>query len=307
MKRNSAPASLVSKYITGRPLDVRVRMSPISAVSRPILALRLKLRTRPLRRDIRKSRPRSASPWCPATTPTLISRSMSVCLPLFFGSVGGPDIDDFTKVRPSYTSPRSTTRSAPSDARSARNVTLSPSEVANTGKFAVCMSPLASSSTLPRARIPGPSISRSLNRIPALSLMKVKVGARRAARRLDPSRQQAVDLERREIGLDVEAAGFGVADAAVELERQQARDGAAEVQSEPGARRVVERRRQTDLGLRLAGDSAVLDLRRRAADPHVAPDIEFLVVGVEAQRLRLDRWLNIIFSALKFATSATML
>ena len=162
VKRNSAPASLVSKYITWRPFEVRVRMSPISAVSRPILAFKMKLRTRPLRRDIRRSRPRSASPWCPATTPTLISRSMSACLPLLFGSLGGPDIDDFTKVRPSYTSPRSTTRSAPSDARSARNVTLSPSEVANTGKFALCMSPLASSSTPPLA--PGSPARRSAGR-----------------------------------------------------------------------------------------------------------------------------------------------
>ena len=41
---------------------MRVRISPISGVSRPILAFSENVRTRPPRRDMRQSRPRIVSP-----------------------------------------------------------------------------------------------------------------------------------------------------------------------------------------------------------------------------------------------------
>ena len=60
------------------PVVPRPRRSPISGVSRPSLALSAKLVMAPARRDSRRSRPRSVSPWKPTTAPSLMSRSISL-------------------------------------------------------------------------------------------------------------------------------------------------------------------------------------------------------------------------------------
>ena len=112
--------------------------------------------------------------------------------------------------------------------------------------------------------------------------------ARRTSCRLDPAGQQAVDLQWREIGFDVEPARLGVTDTARKLERQHAGNRSAEVEAETRTRRLIERRLQPHLGFRFAHDPAVFDLRRSAADLHVALDLVVLIGGGDAQRLRLD-------------------
>jgi hypothetical protein len=75
--------------------------------------------------------------------------------------LAGPVIVDFTKPRPSKTSPRMVTRSVPSALRSALSVLLSPSERLKTGKLADMTSPEESTSTVPLTEAPEPSMTKS--------------------------------------------------------------------------------------------------------------------------------------------------
>ena len=114
--------------------------------------------------------------------------------------------------------------------------------------------------------------------------------ARRLAGRLHPARHQAVDLRRREIGLDGETA-FAVgprADAAGQADRYSAADAGAGFEAEIVARRLVQHALDADFGVGLVAHLAVFEVRRRAADLDVALDLEALRRGARAQQRRLD-------------------
>ena len=138
------------------------------------------------------------------------------------------------------------------------------------------------------ASTPGPSIRRSSKRSRRSSRADQQEGKpRRASRRLDPAGQKVVDFRGGQIGLDVEARVLlVVADPAGEPHRQRAGQRRAEIDAEPRPRGLVERRLQPHLGVRLALELAVLDIGRRARDPHVALDLVDVVVGGDPQRLR---------------------
>src|SRR5262249_376870 len=225
---------------TWRPLLPRPRRSPRTGASRPSLPFKAKLMTTPPRRDTRRSSPRRVSSLKPSTEPTLMSRSTSLsgfCLLL-----AGPVSVDLTKPRPSKASPRSVTRSAPSLPRSAFSVALSPSESAKVGKFAEMTSPEASTSTVPftpppAPSTPGPSHPHVFEPRPCRLADKREGRAARPPRRLQPSRQQIVDLGLREVGLDGETAiGVICRNAPVELDRHRPGERAAEIEAKLAAR-----------------------------------------------------------------------
>src|SRR6202007_2931273 len=68
--------------------------------------------------------------------------------------------------------------------------------------------------------------------------------------RLDPAGQDVVELERREVGLDPHLAVMvAAADLAGQPDRDRAAHGGAEIEPEPRAARIVERRLQLDVGI----------------------------------------------------------
>src|SRR6202044_1153781 len=104
---------------------------------------------------------------------------------------------------------------------------------------------------------------------------------RRLAGRLDPAGQEAVELRRSQVRLDGE---FAVtvrpgADAAGELERNAAADGARRIEAEIGSRSLVEHALQADFGRVIAARLAVFEAGWRTADLDVTLERKALVVG----------------------------
>ncbi len=114
-------------------------------------------------------------------------------------------------------------------------------------------------------------------------------GVRRFAGRLHPARQQVVDLHRREIGFDARAADpCRRADAAYNLDRDRAGDGAAEIDAEPAASGFVNHRLQVQFGVGRAFLLAQIDRGRSAVDFHVAVDLVAVGRGAHPQRGGFD-------------------
>ena len=75
----------------------------------------------------------------------------------------------------------------------------------------------------------------------------------------DPARQQIVELQLREIGLDADlAVVIAARDLADDLDRDCAADGRTEIKPEPGATGVVEGGLQLDVGIAL-GRLAIIE------------------------------------------------
>src|SRR5262249_41477253 len=108
-----------------------------------------------------------------------------------------------------------------------------------------------------------------------------------ATRRLQPSRQQIVDLGRREIGLDGKAALAPVRHASAELDRHRPGEGAAEIETEFAARVLVERGLDADIGVAVAR-LAVIERGSNAVDLDVTPDPVTQVVGGHLEQRGLD-------------------
>ncbi len=135
----------------------------------PIFELRAKVLISPLRRTIRISTPRNASPLCPAMTPSRISKSRSI------GSFLGFSVavcrlahrlrrtPDESCVVIDIAAQRDTQRIV--GAALAFTLVLSPSDNAKTGKCAAARAPLSSSSICPRTVTPDPSTATSSKRV----------------------------------------------------------------------------------------------------------------------------------------------
>src|SRR5262249_1106902 len=112
---------------------------------------------------------------------------------------------------------------------------------------------------------------------------------RRRLLRLAQSGDQVIELGLGKIRFDRQPAVRGAAQGtpAADLARDRPDDGAAGIEAESRARRIVEGARHAHLGVRLAGGPAQLHRSWRAADAHVALDLVALIVGAGAQSLRL--------------------
>ncbi len=113
---------------------------------------------------------------------------------------------------------------------------------------------------------------------------------RRLARLLDPTRQETVDLGRRQVGRHRKAAvvlGRG-ADPAGDIDRNGAADRVRRIEPESVAHRLVEHALNMDVGFRLAAQLPVFETGRRAADLDVALERKALIIGADFQIRGLD-------------------
>ena len=105
----------------------------------------------------------------------------------------------------------------------------------------------------------------------------------RLARHLDPARQDVVEPQRGQIGLDADAAVV-IADLADHLDRNGAADGGSEIEPEARAAGIIQRRLQPDIGVALVR-LAIIQRGRLPVDLDVALDLIAGVVGDHLQRV----------------------
>ncbi|MHC2407473.1 hypothetical protein ACVJGC_000064 [Bradyrhizobium diazoefficiens] len=117
----------------------------------------------------------------------------------------------------------------------------------------------------------------------------LEAGLARLARQLDPARQDVVELDRGQVGLDAELGGLvrAARDLARELDRQRATDGRAEIEAETRAARIVQRRLQADVRIAL-GLLAIVERGRLPVDLDVALDLVALVARDDLQIVGLQ-------------------
>src|SRR5262249_15917200 len=114
-------------------------------------------------------------------------------------------------------------------------------------------------------------------------------GAAWLARRLRPAGQHVVDLRRGEIGFDREAAVDALTRRHTPGKFDRNRPGgySAEVEAELAARRLVQRRLDTDVDITIA-PLAIVERGRDAVELDVTPDPMAVVVGADLEQGRLD-------------------
>ena len=96
---------------------------------------------------------------------------------------------------------------------------------------------------------------------------------------LDPAGQDVVELEGGKVGFDPKAAFvISAADLADQFDRDRTAYRRAEIEPEPGAARIVQRRRQFDVGVAL-GRLAVIERSLLPVDLDVAPDLIAGIIG----------------------------
>ena len=106
---------------------------------------------------------------------------------------------------------------------------------------------------------------------------------------LHPPRQKIVDLDRREIGLDVQSFVSGVvADMAHDLDRNIAGHCRAEIHPQPAPSRLIDRRLHVQFGVRIVFLLADIDCRWRAVDLDVAFDLKAVFCRIRLEQRGFD-------------------
>src|SRR5262249_22287685 len=113
----------------------------------------------------------------------------------------------------------------------------------------------------------------------------VERGLARLPGNLDPAGQDIVQLELGEIGLNPHLAL--ITDLADKLDRNAARDLRSEVEPEPRAACVVQRRLQADISIAVGG-LAIIECGLLSVDLDVALDLIALIVGDDLERIGLE-------------------
>ena len=290
---------------TWRPPCRAPRRSPMSGVSRPSLAFSAKLVIMPPRRDSRRSRPRSVSPWKPATVPSLTSRSMSVVVlaACCRTAAGHRRFDEAAAVIDVAAHHHAQRAVGPAIGLERGLVAVGQVEDREVRRQRPRRA--SSTSTVPLTEAPGASITRSSKRVDCGLVDQREGRARRPARRLRPARQQIVDLRLGQVGLDRKAAVAIVRrDAAVELDRHRPAEMAP--RSKPSLLRalLVEAWPGRGSSASRVARLAVIERGRNAVDLDVASDPVALVVGAHLAAARASTfWPITMRSAAKFATS----
>ena len=121
-----------------------------------------------------------------------------------------------------------------------------------------------------------------------LLLHHAENGAARLALQLDPARQDIVELQRGQIGVDAHAAvAIRASDLAGQLDRNSPADRRSEIEPQARAAGIVERRLQFDIGI--AFDRfAIIHRGRLPIDLDLALDLIALIVGDDFQRIGFE-------------------